>query len=43
MQVHNALLLQQRIVVPVNAGAIMRLGHTVAALDAFDDFVEFRY
>jgi len=42
MQVHDAPIGEQGILIPIDAKPIESLRHAVAALDAFDDFVERR-
>ena len=42
MQVHGSPLFQQGILVPIDAGPIVAIRDPVAALDTFNDIVEFR-
>lgn len=42
MQVHDALICKQSILIPIDTSPIVGFRNAVAALDAFDDVVEFR-
>jgi hypothetical protein len=42
MQMHDALICKQSIVVAIDAGPIVDIRNVVAALDTFDDLVELR-
>jgi hypothetical protein len=42
MQMHDSLFCQQGILVQIDASPVIAIRHTVAALNAFDDFVKFR-
>ncbi len=41
MQVHNTLICQQGVPVPIDAGPIIELRNAIATLDTFDDVIEF--
>ena len=42
VQMHDTLVVQQRVLVGVDAGAILRLSHTLSALDGFNQIVQLR-